>query len=197
MHVYILYAHPARKSFCREVLETFIEALRTAGHSFQLHDLYAERFQSEMDDDQYSREMAGDPGARLPRDVEREHEKIARADALVFIFPSWWSDAPAKLKGWFDRVWSYGYAYYYEADGNRQSRIRPKKALVICSAGHTEEHLQETGIADSMRRIFLHDRLQNVGFTDVRMEILGGMMPRDMTYREKNLERARSLATAL
>ena len=197
MHVYILYAHPARKSFCREVLGTFIEALRTAGHSFELQDLYADGFQSDMDEDQYSREMAGDPAAKLPPDVEREHEKIARADALTFIFPNWWSDAPAKLKGWFDRVWSYGYAYYYEADGNRQSRIRPKKALVICSAGHTQEHLQETGIADSMRRIILQDRLQNVGFTDVRMEILGGMMPKDMTCREKNLERVRSLVTAL
>ncbi len=197
MHIYILFAHPAERSFCRDVLETFTEALRQSGHSFEVHDLYKAGFQSDMDAEQYSRETAGDPDANLPEDVRREQERIARAEALAFIFPNWWSDAPAKLKGWFDRVWSYGYAYYYEADGNRQSRIKPKKAIVICSAGHTESHLQETGIAHSMRRIILEDRLENVGFTDVSMEILGGMMPNDATYRQRNLERVRQLGKTL
>ena len=80
------------------------------------------------------------------------------------------------------------HAYFYEADGSRRSLVRPKRALVICSAGHTEAHLQETGIAESMRRIFLGDRLGNVGFTDVRMEILGGMMPGDGTRRDLHLK---------
>ena len=133
------------------------------------------------------------PGDSVPDDVQIEHNKISRSDALVFIYPVWWSDCPAKLKGWFDRVWSNGYAYSYDSDGNRESCIHPKKALVICSAGHTVENLEETGIAESMRCIILKDRLQNVGFTDVNMEILGGMMPGDDQYRIKNLERAYQL----
>ena len=197
MHIYIIYAHPGKLSFCRDVLATFVGALHRAGHSVDVHDLYEDNFRTDMDADQYQREVAGDPEAALPEDVRGEHERITRADVLAFIFPNWWSDAPAKLKGWFDRVWSYGYAYFYQTDGERGSRIRPKKAVVICSAGHTEQHLQETGIADSMRRIFLQDRLQNVGFTDVTMDILGGMMPHDDTHRAENLERVRSLACAL
>lgn len=196
MHVHVVFAHPARRSFCRDVLETFTSALREAGHSVDVHDLYADGYRSDLDEEEYLREVGGDPGAGLPQDVQREHERIARADMLAFIFPNWWSDAPAKLKGWFDRVWSYGYAYSYEADGSRQSRIRPRRALVICSAGHTEAHLEETGIAESMRRIFLDDRLRNVGFTDTRMEILGGMMPGNSTHRDSNLERVRRLGSA-
>ena len=190
MHIYILYAHPNQKSFCREVLKHFIQGLAEAGHTHEVCDLYKNGFQSEMDQAQYMREVGGDPHALLPDDVEKEHAKIARSDALVFIYPVWWSDCPAKLKGWFDRVWTYGYAYFYEDDNERKSFISPKKALVICPAGHTEEVLEESGVAKCMRCIMLQDRLKNVGFKDVKMEILGGMMPGVMTYWDKTLRRA-------
>ena len=197
MHVYILFAHPAEKSFCRDVLHTFTEALNQFGHSFVVNDLYKSGFKSDMDQEQYLREVDVDPIAKLPDDVEKEHQRIEQADSLAFIFPVWWSDAPAILKGWFDRVWSNGYAYSYRTDGTRFSQINPKRAIVLCSAGHTEENLAETGIADSMRKIMIQDRLKNVGFTDVRMEILGGMMPNDFTYRKQNLERVRSVCRNL
>ncbi len=190
MHVYILFAHPAPESFSREVLKRFIRGLEEAGHTYEVCDLYRLGFHSEMDCVQYVREVGGDPQVPLPHDVKEQHQKLAQANAVVFIYPVWWSDCPAKLKGWFDRVWAYGYAYFYEKDGLRKSLIQARKALVICSAGHTEEHLEQTGIASSMRCIMLEDRLKNVGFTDVRMEILGGMMPGDLTYRDRNLERA-------
>lgn len=44
-------------------------------------------------------------------DVLAEQEKINRSDAIAFIYPVFWTEAPAKLVGWFDRVWTYGYAY--------------------------------------------------------------------------------------
>ena len=44
-----------------------------------------------------------------------------------------------------------------------------------------------------MRRIMLNDRLLGVGVKQAHMEILGGMMPLDNTYREQNLRRAYDL----
>lgn len=63
----------------------------------------------------------------------------------------------------------------------------------MCTAGHTVEYLEETGIAQSMRCIMLKDRLNNVGFTDVKMEILGGMVNKDDLIKRSNLEKAYSL----
>jgi NAD(P)H dehydrogenase (quinone) len=126
----------------------------------------------------------------VPADVRAEQEKIERADAMAFIYPVWWSDCPAVLKGWFDRVLTYGYAYYYDDAEERHTEITIEKAVVICSAGHTEEHLEETGIAEAMRRIMLHDRLLGIGVKSAAMEILGGMMPGDDTWRDRNLKRA-------
>ena len=118
---------------------------------------------------------------------------IGKADALAFVYPVWWSDCPAKLKGWFDRVLAYGYAYFYEDGDHRASQIAIDKALALCPAGHTVEHLEETGIAQSMRCIMLQDRLSGVGVKEAKMEILGGMVPGSDAIRQRNLERAYQL----
>jgi NAD(P)H dehydrogenase (quinone) len=197
MHVYVLFAHPAEDSFNQAVLDAFTRGLRDAGHSYEIADLYAMDFVSEMDAIEYEREVGLDPEAPLSRDVKREHEKIDRADALTFIYPVWWSDCPAKLKGWFDRVLTYGYAYFYSEAEERFTKISIEKAVVICSAGHTVEHLEETGIAEAMRRIMLNDRLLGIGVKAARMEILGGMMPKDDTFREANLKKAYEIGKSL
>jgi NAD(P)H dehydrogenase (quinone) len=197
MHVYILYAHPARESFCRAVLHAFTRGLEEAGHTADLNDLYLSGFACELDEGQYRREVGRRPEAPVPPDVRAEQARVEKADALAFIYPVWWSDCPAKLKGWFDRVWSYGYAYFYDSDCQRGTHVRVPKAVVICPAGHTTEHLEETGVAEAMRRIMLQDRLLGVGIREARLEILGGMMPGDDTWREPNLERAYRLGREL
>ena len=193
MHVYIVFVHPTEDSFNRDILNMFTRGLTEAGHSYEIGDLYRMNFKSELDKDQYDREVGLDPDAPIPDDVITEQQKINNADALAFIYPVWWSDCPSILKGWFDRVLTYGYAYFYDENEERFTKIDIKKALVICSAGHTSEHLEETGIAESMKRIMLNDRLLGVGIKEAKMEILGGMMPKDDTYRQENLEKAYNL----
>lgn len=193
MNVYILFAHPSPDAYSRRVLGEFVRGLRDAGHAWEIGDLYAMGFQSEMDDAQYRREVGPDPDAPVPEDVRAEQAKVEWADALVFIYPLWWSDCPAKLKGWFDRVWTMGYAYFYDSFGDRHTRIRVQKALVITSAGHPVEHLEETGVAESMRKIMLHDRLLGVGVQQAEMVILGGIMPGDESCRKSGLATAHEL----
>ncbi len=193
MHIYIVFAHPSQKSFTYSVLQAFTAGLCDAGHTFEIGDLYAMGFQTDMDLAQYERETSYDPSLPAPADVEAEQAKIERADALAFVYPVWWSDCPAKLKGWFDRVWTLGYAYSYENGAHAASSIKAARALVICTAGHPVEHLEEIGIAPGMRCIMLNDRLRGVGISDVKMEILGGMVNRDPAQREKNLSQAYSL----
>ncbi|MEJ5376867.1 MAG: NAD(P)H-dependent oxidoreductase [bacterium] len=197
MHVYIVFAHPARDSFNRKVLEVFTRGLGESGHTYEIGDLYEMNFISEMDAEQYEREVGLDPEAPVPADVGMEQAKIDSADVLAFIYPVWWSDCPAKLKGWFDRVLTYGYAYFYDSKGERHTRINIRKAVVICSAGHTLEHLEKTGIAESMKRIMLHDRLLGVGVKEAHMEILGGMMPGEDKYLHENLQKVHDLARSL
>jgi NAD(P)H dehydrogenase (quinone) len=87
------------------------------------------------------------------------------------LYPVWWSDCPAKLKGWFDRVYSVGYAYGEKSDLPKMKTI--KCGFVVCTAGHSNDFLYEIGIAQSMQTIILNDRL-GTRFENKEMLILGG-----------------------
>ncbi|MDR2070280.1 MAG: NAD(P)H-dependent oxidoreductase [Treponema sp.] len=158
MNVFIVYAHPSEDSFTRRVRDRFIAGLESAGHRHTVSDLYRMNFRTDMSEEEYLREACYRLEAPVPEDVRLEQEKINRSDGIVFIYPVFWSDVPAKLKGWFDRVWTYGFAYGLQKDG-RRSMKQLEKGLVICSAGNTMDYFRETGILKSMERTMLDDRL--------------------------------------
>jgi NAD(P)H dehydrogenase (quinone) len=165
MHAYIVFAHPTRRSFTGAVLDAFCRGLEEAGHTFEVGDLYAMGFRSDMSLAEYERETnvyGNRAHTPLPADVRAEHDKIARADGLAFVFPVWWSDCPAKLKGWFDRVWVCGYAYDCGLPGETlpYPPLSISRALVLCPGGNTGVAFQESGVAEGIRRIFANDRLQ-------------------------------------
>ncbi|MDR1100481.1 MAG: NAD(P)H-dependent oxidoreductase [Treponema sp.] len=158
MNIFIVYAHPSEDSFTRHVRDRFIAGLESSGHRYVLSDLYRMNFRTDMDEAEYRREAFYRLEAPVPGDVRLEQEKINHCDGIVFIYPVFWSDVPAKLKGWFDRVWTYGFAYGLQKDG-RRSMKQLEKGLVICSAGNTMDYFHRTGILESMERIMLNDRL--------------------------------------
>ncbi len=189
MNVFIVYAHPSKRSFTFQVLNSLINGLKTANHSIELSDLYEMKFKSDMTEEEYEREGFVNVDLPIPKDVKKEHKKIERADCIIFLYPLWWSDVPAKLKGWFDRVYSVGYAYGYDLNGNKTQKMKQiKLGLSICTAGHPNEFLEEIGITKSMENIMVDDRLGK-RFDKRELIILGGTLKLE-EVKEKHLERA-------
>ena len=106
-----------------------------------------------MTEEEYLRDAYYRTSSDVAEDILAEQEKINSSDAIVFMYPVFWSEAPAKLVGWFDRVWSYGFAY-----GERTMKVLDK-ALVLCSVGNPRETLERFGFLDSMKKVMLGDRL--------------------------------------
>ncbi len=154
MKVLIVYAHPSGDSFTRHAKDSFIKGLEAAGHTYVISDLYAMGFVTDMNETEYLREAYYKEGEPIPGDVKIEQEKINQSDAIVFIYPVFWTEAPAKLVGWFDRVWTYGFAY-----GEHRTMKQLEKGLVMCVAGHTLADLQAYHHLDSMKTVMLGDRL--------------------------------------
>ena len=193
MHVLVLFAHPDRASFTGELAEAFCGGLRDAGHTVEFADLYQEGFDPLLGPDQFQAETALDAEALRPADVRAEQARLGRAQGLVFIYPFWWSDVPAILKGWFDRVWTYGYAYAYRDDHSRSSAIPVRKALALCPAGHPDAELDRQGLREAHRRVMVEDRLLGVGIPEARLELLGGLSGNSPEVRRRLLDRARAL----
>ncbi|BCN30877.1 NAD(P)H-dependent oxidoreductase [Anaeromicropila herbilytica] len=155
MKIFVVYCHPSKNSFTYQVKEEFLKGLRDANHTFIVSDLYEMNFNSELSEGEYEREAFYRSEIPVANDVLEEQRKIQESDAIVFIYPVFWTEAPAKLVGWFDRVWSSGFAY----NPNPQMKVL-KKALFILSAGKTMESLEETGEANAMRTVMLGDRIR-------------------------------------
>jgi NAD(P)H dehydrogenase (quinone) len=154
MQIFIVYTHPSEDSFTRHVRDNFIRGIERAGHSYLLSDLYRMNFRTDMSESEYRREAYYNLDTPVPSDVLAEQDKINASDAIVLIYPVFWSDAPAKLKGWFDRVWTYGFAY-----GPHRTMKQLEKALVMISAGNNTEYFNRTGLLDAMKKVTLNDRL--------------------------------------
>lgn len=153
MHIFIVYCHPSEESFTRNVRDSFIRGLEDAGHTYELSDLYAMNFQSDMTKEEYTRDAFYHDVPVIGEDVRLEQEKINRADCIVLIYPIFWTDVPAKMKGWFDRVLTYNFAY-----GTKTMKTLDK-ALVLCTAGNKIWRLKWTGLLRSMKKIMFDDRL--------------------------------------
>ncbi|MCL2825817.1 MAG: NAD(P)H-dependent oxidoreductase [Eggerthellaceae bacterium] len=98
------------------------------------------------------------------------------------------------MKGWFDRVWTVGFAY-------EPQTVEPvKKALVICAVGHTVEQLKERGCYQAMETVMLVDRIHDRALEKEFVCLGGSEDMKDRGWealREEHLEAAYRLGRDL
>lgn len=128
-----------------------------------------------------------------PKDVLERQEKVANADALVYIFPVWWMNFPAMLLGWMQRVLSYGFAYSLTEEGwrgdvtGRISHLKQKKALIINITFFTEEEYKKRGSQEAMEKIMDDWGLRYPGIPEVEHVFFYSVLGVDDEIREKYL----------
>lgn len=134
MRVLVVYCHPRRASFSGRVLQRVVEGLVASGHEPEVADLYGEGFDPVFAPADY----AQFEGGRLAEEILREQARVERNEALLLVFPIWWWSFPAMLKGWFDRVWSNGWAYEF-ANNPDGSLLAPRPfGLIACAASSAD-----------------------------------------------------------
>lgn len=113
MRVLLIYCHPRQDSFCAALRDTAQGALKAAGHTVEVRDVYAEGFAPALSAGERGRYY--DEGANR-RGIEGHVAALRRAEALLLVYPTWWFGMPAMLKGWLDRVWVPGVALDLRAE---------------------------------------------------------------------------------
>jgi NAD(P)H dehydrogenase (quinone) len=182
--VHVVYAHPSPHSFTRELLDAFLSGVA----SYTISDLCLMGFPAVMPEAEYARPA----GAPVPADVAEEQARLEAAEVWAFVYPVWWADCPAVLKGWFDRVWTAGWAY-------KPMRLRPaRRAIVLCTAGYEIADLEATGHYQAMRAVMLGDRIgdraESSEFVLLGGSVLAGTDPAGWATRKAaHLERAAEL----
>jgi NAD(P)H dehydrogenase (quinone) len=165
MNVLLVFVHPEPRSLNGALRDVAIKELEARGHQVRVSDLYADGWKSEINRADFPL-LAPDARLKVPaasrqgfaakaltEDVKAEQAKLLWADTLILQFPLWWFTMPAILKGWIDRVYSYGFAYGVGEHSDKrwgdrygEGILAGKRAMLIVTAGGWAEHYSARGI---------------------------------------------------
>jgi len=148
------------------LLENITAGLEESGHEVRAKDLYQENFNPILSADDLAILHTGE----IPPTIAKEQEQLLWADSLVFIYPLWWFDRPAMLKGWFDIVLTNGLAFEYSSEGVK-GLLKHKKALVIITAGGSEKYFKDNDALQLIHRPVTDGTLSFCGIKDVSHQI--------------------------
>ncbi|KIO75018.1 NAD(P)H dehydrogenase [Pedobacter lusitanus] len=161
MNNLIIYCHPNPESFNHAVKDSLQKQAIQSGHHTRIRDVYTLNFNPVLTREDVLAFKAGN----TPADILQEQEHITWADIITLVHPIWWTGMPGILKGYFDRVLSYGFAYRYGQYGLEQM-LAGKRMYIINSVGSEEQNYVDKGIFDAMRIV-----AQNTfGFTGLQIE---------------------------
>lgn len=151
MRALVVHCHPSPESFTAAVRDRVVAALRAGGAEVALIDLYPEGFDPVMT--RHGWEHYEDTPANRSH-VADHAAALHRADALIFVYPTWWYGPPAMLKGWLERVLVPDVAFSNPASGPIRpglTQIRDLAVFTTCGASRWLTAI----VGSPGRRIFL------------------------------------------
>jgi NAD(P)H dehydrogenase (quinone) len=137
----IIYAHPNPASLNHFFKETVLQSLEKSGHEVVIRDLNAIHFNPVLS----LEDMQGQRMGKVAEDVKTEQDFITWADQIIFIYPIWWTGMPSIMKGYIDRVFSYGFAYRYD-QGIQKGLLTDKSTILINSHGKSNAEYEAIGM---------------------------------------------------
>ncbi|WP_193370800.1 NAD(P)H-dependent oxidoreductase [Pelagibius marinus] len=199
MNALIVLAHPEPTSFNAALKDVAAATLRCLGHEVEVSDLYAEGFDPVEAPAHYTprhdghrfaplaeQRHAAEAGC-LPGEVQREIDRLQRADLVILQFPLWWHAQPAMLKGWFDRVFVSGGLYSSRMRYDR-GYFRGKRALLSMTSGAPAGAFGPGARGGDIDTLLwpLHYSLHYMGFSLLPPFCAHGIQGHGYAYREES-----------
>lgn len=178
MKYLIVFANPNPKSFTHAIVHALSETFKSEDREVAIRNLYKEKFDPVLDVVDNVSVLKND----YQVDVKKEHEYIQEAALIVFVYPIWWMGPPAIMKGYFDRVFTNGFAYWADENGLARG-LTGKKAAVINTMGMKKEYYEKKGILSSMKKLMNFGLFEYTGLEVVDYKFYGGLT--SMTENEK------------
>ena len=160
--ILVILGHPSEKSFNGTIFKHYIKQARLAGHQVRSLSL------GKLSFDLISRQNKTKPQLLEP-DLQKAQKAILWAEHLVFIYPIWWGNLPALLKGFIDRVFISGFSHRYLGKRRYVKLLTGKSAELIVTMdapGFFEKFLL---CAAATRRVMQQAVLEFCGIRPVKI----------------------------
>ncbi|MFH0738230.1 MAG: NAD(P)H-dependent oxidoreductase [Candidatus Micrarchaeota archaeon] len=138
----VIFTHPDNKnSHNAAILKHVKGRLAQRSGQYEFIDLYADGFDPVL-------RLSNESGAKIAL-VRKYQELVAKADRFIFIYPVWWYNTPAMLKGFIEHVFNSGFAYEFKAAPDSgtviQRKLFGKTAVIINTYGRSEAEAKARG----------------------------------------------------
>ena len=143
MNVLVVKANnrPATEAISSKMYETFMAELEGKDVNVTTYDVFEEDtpyFGQDLFSAFGKLQNGGeltDVESRLVAAKQKAMDVITAADVVVFAFPLWNLTIPAKLQTFIDYVYTAGFAFKYDAEGNMVQLMPEKKAIFLSARG--------------------------------------------------------------
>jgi NAD(P)H dehydrogenase (quinone) len=137
----VVYSNPNMDGHCGHILREVESQLKEKNVEYTLINLETDDFDAIM----HKHELT--PPYTVAPLTKQYQDAVTAADKLIFVYPIWWNTMPARMKGFFDKVFAARFAFRYEM----MVKVGPlsfkapfaypvglltgKKAIVYCTTG--------------------------------------------------------------
>jgi NAD(P)H dehydrogenase (quinone) len=188
MQISIILAHPDPGSFNHAIAQTAIAALKENGHTVFFHDLYQEKFDPLLQQNEIAKD------ALLPPAIKQHCAEISVADGIVIVHPNWWGQPPAILKGWVDRVIRPGVTYeFLEGDAGEgiPKGLLKAQSVLIFNTSNTESQREKNVFGDPLETIWKNCIFGLCGVTNFQRRMFNVIVTSTEGMRKKWLDTVR------
>ena len=156
----IIYAHPYDGSFNRAILEAATSALDKADRPYDVVDLYADGFDPRMPTEELALYREG---GTLDPLVSHYQKLIDGASRIIVIAPIWWSELPAIVKGFVDKVLKQNWAYHPTATGGVKGHLTHIKQVLVLTTSTAPTWFLRRFCGNYVSSVFLGAAIKQVG----------------------------------
>lgn len=183
MKILIVVSHPKQDSLNHGLKDALVKGVQERGAEIEVLDLYKERFDPLL----YDRaENDNDPV------ILRMQQQVRDADGIIFVAPLWWANIPAMLKGFFDKVFTEGFAFKYNQAGLPEGILENKKALLLGTCDTPPAIARIAGTVMGFKSV-VKGVLKFSGIKDAKYKLFGSVLSSTEKKREEWLKKVEDL----
>tara|TARA_Y100000034_G_C6737671_1_gene327150 strand:+ start:59 stop:628 length:570 start_codon:yes stop_codon:yes gene_type:complete len=176
MKVLIVYAHPGSEGYCPMVLQQTVAKLNDKNIEFEVLNLYEMKYDPVL----YPEELYTKKPFEISKQNLEIQRKIKEVEKFIFIYPVWWGTMPAILKGFFEKVFTPGFAFNFK--GGVPIKLLKGKAVVINTRGSPK--VATWFLGDTANKHIAKDILGFFGITTKTLSLYGATSLKDSKIEE-------------